>query len=198
MFKKIRFFIICSLVLLSGCGPLVIVNIDNPDLKILRVKNGFHIIGETTKKANLYVSFFKNIPTAKKFELKGKILLEKGLNPTSNCCFGLKTNDDKSFSFGPRGWGVYLAAVDNLPVIVDSVNKKPHFGDENNFFHTVTIVYDPEKKIFKSYIDDILFGELNVAAVLSKSIFFTQYWFGYNTAIGEKVDIQFKDIQLKM
>lgn len=197
MFKK--FFPFCLVILIAailfnGCQP-VIINNSSPELNIKKIQGGFQITGKLSREGSVFLIYPKNVSLNQKFEMSGKILLTKGTRPFSNICLGIVTNDGKSFSFGPRGGSlVYLAAYDNKG-ITDQVNQKPFFGDEDKNFHTIIVKYDPQNKIFKAYIDGIVFGEIDGKKILLDSAAFTKMTLSYNAPEATDVDVTFKEIK---
>lgn len=197
MIKKLLNGLFCLiLVFVTGCAS-VIINVDNPELKVTKEKSGFHIMGQTTKAANASVGFPSKINLDKSFTVSAKILLVKGLNVSSNFCLVVVTNDHKSFSFGPRGNSkTYLAAYDNKPII-DQSNQKPLFGDEDKNFHQLTVEYDGASKIFTANVDNVIFGQIEADQVLSGSASFNQIVLNCNAPTKTEFDVTYKDIKIK-
>jgi hypothetical protein len=196
MIKKLLSGLSCLvLVLVTGCAP-ILVNVDNPELKVVKEKSGFHIIGQTTKAAKAEIVFPSKINLSRSFSVSAKIILVKGVDIGSNFCVGVMTDDHKSFGFGPRGDATYLASYDNKPII-DKVNQKHFFGDEDKNFHQLTVKYDGTSKVFTASVDDILFGQIEAAQVLNGSASFNQVGFGCNSAAKTEFDVTYKDIKIK-
>jgi hypothetical protein len=196
---KITAILLSFLIFISGCVSVRVVA--NPETLVAeRIKGGYRLQGVFFRKVKgeIWVFLGKRVPVDKSFVFSGKILIKNGLTPTANVCLAVWTDNGTSFSFGPRGSGFYCAARDTPPVFIDHQQQKPFFKDEAFKPHLIKVKYTAPKKIIEAYVDDILFGILNVSKAVAVNKYFCNFNFCYNTLTLTKPEIEFTGIKIKV
>ena len=200
MIKIWRFLVVCTILsLLNGCTPVGKLIQNDSGLALKKSKEGYVISGKTTTSAVGSVMYVWPIRLNrnKSASITCKLLVRKGFSDSNNITIGFISDKGYTYTFGPRNRAYY--AINDQKQIYDTKNVKPLFGDESQKYHEIVVNYEGKDKIFRGYVDGILFGEIDSKQIESQNDnYLTNIFFGYNT-LGKdiEVDVVFKDFKIK-